>query len=217
MEWLVKVGGSLFPENAIRLCKALVGRRVLVVCGGGVFTDKIREYDEELHFSNTAAHKTAILCMDIMGMLVSDKVEDSVPIYSLEDAKKAINKSKLPILMPSRLLQCVDPLKHSWKVTSDSLSFYISHLLQTKMLIATNVDGIYTHKPSSKNAELLKTINAKKLLSFGETSIDEILPQLLLEYKSNCYVVNGKYPERAISIIEGRIGGNMEYTYIRGD
>lgn len=217
MEWLVKVGGSLFPENAIRLCKALVGRKVLVVCGGGVFADKIREYDGELHFSNTASHKTAIQCMDIMGMLISDKVEDSVSIYSLEDAEKAINKSKLPILMPSKLLRCIDPLEHSWKVTSDSLSFYISHLLQTKMLIATNVDGIYTHKPSSNNAELLKTINAKKLLSFGETSVDEILPQLLLEYKSNCYVVNGKYPERAISIIESRIEGNMEYTYIRGD
>lgn len=213
MEWVIKLGGSLFPEDAIKFCNALVGKKALIICGGGEFANKIREYDICINFSNTANHKTAILCMDIIGMLVADKIEDAIAVYSLEDAKKAINNGKLPILLPSKLLEYLDPLEHSWNVTSDSISVYISWLLKTKILIVTNVDGIYTDDPSLDGAKLIKSINAKKLLNFGETSVDENLPELLLKYKLDCYVVNGKYPKRAISIIEGK---SSKYTFIGG-
>ncbi len=204
MEWVVKIGGSLFPEDAITVCKALVGKNAIVICGGGDLANKIREYDENIKFSDTAAHKTAILCMDILGMLVADKVDDAEAVYSLEEAKKTVDDGKLPVLLPSRLFEYLDPLKHSWNVTSDSISVYISWLLKSKILIVTNVDGIYDINPSIDGAKLLKSINAKKLLNFGETSVDENLPELLLKYKLDCYVVNGKFPERAVSIIEGK-------------
>ncbi|MBI5679975.1 MAG: delta 1-pyrroline-5-carboxylate synthetase [Methanobacterium sp.] len=214
MEWVVKLGGSLFPEDAINLCKELVGQNVIVICGGGEFANKIREYDQDTNFSDTTAHKTAILCMDIIGMLVADKIDDVVSVYSLEYAKKVLDEGKLPILLPSKLLEYLDPLEHSWKVTSDSISVYISWLLKTKILIVTNVDGIYTFEPSLDGAKLIKSISAKKLLTFSETSVDENLPELLLKYKLDCYVVNGKYPERAISIIEGK---SSKYTFIGGN
>src|SRR5512147_1224018 len=98
MEWVVKIGGSLFPKDAINLCNALIGKKALVICGGGELANKIREYDQEIRFSDTASHKTAILCMDILGMLLADKIDDVEAVYSLEDAKKAINNGKLPVL-----------------------------------------------------------------------------------------------------------------------
>ena len=214
MEWVVKLGGSLFPEDAINVCKALIGKNAMVICGGGDLANKIREYDASIKFSDTAAHKTAIMCMDILGMLVADKVDDAEVVYSIEDAKKAVDNCKLPVLLPSRLFEYLDPLEHSWNVTSDSISVYMAWLLKSKILIVTNVDGIYDTNPSRDGAKLLKSINAKKLLNFGETSVDENLPELLLKYKLDCYVVNGKFPERAVSIIEGKssistlIGGN---------
>jgi len=214
MEWLVKLGGSLFPENAIEFCKSIVGKNAVVICGGGEFADKIREYDRDMEFSNSASHKTAILCMDLMGMLVADKVDGAEAVYSLEDAGKVLNVGKLSVLLPSKLLEYLDPLGHSWKVTSDSISVYIAWLLKTKILIVTNVDGIYDFDPSIGGAKLIKNISAKKLLTFGETSVDENLPELLLKYRLDCYVVNGKYPERAISIIEGE---SSKYTFIGGN
>lgn len=213
MEWVVKIGGSLFPEDAIELCKTLTGKKALIICGGGEFANKIREYDENINFSDTATHKTAIHCMDIIGMLLADKIDGVIAVYSLEDAKKAVDDGKLPVLLPSKLFEYLDPLEHSWKVTSDSISVYISWLLKTKILIVTNVDGIYTKEPSLDGAKLIKDISAKKLLNFGESSVDENLPELLLKYKLDCYVVNGKYPERAISIIEGK---SSKYTFIGG-
>ena len=214
MEWVVKLGGSLFHEDAVKFCKSLVGKNVLIICGGGEFANKIREYDAEMEFSDSASHKTAILCMDILGMLVADKVDGAEAVYSLEDAKKVLNDGKLPVLLPSKLFEYLDPLEHSWKVTSDSIAVYISWLLKTKILIVTNVDGIYTDDPSLDGAKLIQNISAKKLLTFGETSVDENLPELLLKYKLDCYVVNGKYPKRAISIIEGK---SSKYTFIGGN
>lgn len=211
MEWVVKLGGSLFPEDAIKFCKALIGKKVVVICGGGEFADKIRDYDYKMDFSSTSAHKAAILCMDILGMLLADKVDHAKAVYSLEEAKKILEEGKLPILLPSKLLEYIDPLEHSWKVTSDSISVYFSWLLESKILIVTNVDGIYDIDPSLQGKDLIEKISAKKLLTFGETSVDENLPRLLLKYKLDCYVVNGKYPQRAISIIEGK---RSKYTFI---
>ena len=214
MEWVVKVGGSLFPEDAVKLCQELVGSNALVVCGGGTLANSLRDYDAKMGFSDTANHVTAILCMDILGILLADKVQGALAVYSLQDAKKVLDEGKLPVLLPSKLMEYLDPLKHSWSVTSDSISCYVSHLLKAKLLIATDVDGIYTSYPLKDDAKLIKNISAKKLLNFGETSVDETLGELLLQYRSNCYVVNGRYPERVLAVIEGK---NSKYTLIGGD
>lgn len=214
MEWVVKIGGSLFPHYSINLAQELLGEDVLIICGGGQLANQIREYHHELNFSPTASHKTAILCMDILGMLLADKVKGAEAVRSLEEAKKILNEGKLPVLIPSMLLEYLDPLEHSWRVTSDSISLYLSDLLDAKLLITTDVDGIYTHRPSMDGAQFIKEISAKKLLNFGETSLDESFAELLLKYKTSTYVVNGKHPERVLAILDGRSSIN---TFIGGD
>jgi 5-(aminomethyl)-3-furanmethanol phosphate kinase len=217
MEWVVKVGGSLFPEYAVELCRALSGKSAMIICGGGALANILRNYHDKIDFSDTASHKSAILCMDILGILLADKVPHAVEVCSLKQAYKALNENKLPILIPSIIIDDLDPLEHSWRVTSDSLSLYISHLLKAKLLIATDVDGIYDQHPSKDGAQFIKNISAKKLLDFAETSVDEFLGELLLQYKSSCYVVNGKYPERVLSIIDGKSHENIKYTLIGGN
>lgn len=216
MDWIVKIGGSLFPEDAVELAKTLVGKDVMLICGGGELANVLRRYDKKMGYSNTATHRSAILCMDILGMLLSDKVPAAVGVYSFPEAQEVLNEGKLPILIPSKILFDLDPLKHSWEVTSDSLSLYIAHQLKAKLLIATDVDGIYDPQPSMHGTQLIRDISAKKLLDFGETSVDEYLANLLLQYRYSCYVVNGKYPQRVLSVIEGRIEGDNKYTLIGG-
>lgn len=214
MEWVVKIGGSLFPDHAINLAKTLKNRDVLIICGGGDFANLLRQFDHQVHFSKSASHHTAVMCMDILGRLLSDKIKDGIAVYSLEDAKSAIRAGKTPVLLPSKIMHLLDPLKHSWRVTSDSISLYLAHLLEAKLLIATDVDGIYTRDPSLDGAQLLKNIDVRKLLNFGETSVDDSFAELLFKYPSACYVVNGKYPERVLSILDGY---SSIYTFIGGD
>ena len=64
----------------------------------------------------------------------------------------------------------------------------------------------------------LNKIDATTLLTFQESSIDVMLPSLLLKFGTNCYVVNGKYPERVLSLIDDNVNDyNFDYTQIIGD
>jgi aspartokinase-like uncharacterized kinase len=208
----------LFPKKAIELVNSLENTSCLVINGGGDFANLIREYDREIDFSNDITHETAIDSMDIIAKLLNDKFEFTEIAYDLKKKKKIANLNKIPILACSKILKDLDPFEHTWNVTSDSIAAYISNLLEAKLLIATNVDGIYTRKPTHHMSNFIDEIDAKELLNFDETSVDLILAELLLEFGSNCFVVNGNYPERVMSIIDNNTDiYNFQYTYIRGD
>lgn len=215
---MVKIGGSLFPEQAIKVAKAIEGTKSLIITGGGEFANLIREYDEKIKFSNEMTHRTAVETMGITSKLLNDKLNFTRIVDGLDDAKKVSENGEIPILITSKILDEKDPLEHSWKVSSDSISAYISHLLKSKLLITTNVNGIYTRKPGLKNSIFIDEVDAKKLLSFDESSIDLMLPELLIKFGADCFVINGNFPERVSSIIKlNKNSYDFEYTYIRGE
>ncbi|MDR3222363.1 MAG: delta 1-pyrroline-5-carboxylate synthetase [Methanobrevibacter sp.] len=217
IEWVVKIGGSLFPEQAIKVAKAIKETNSLIITGGGEFANLIRKYDKKIKFSKDVTHQTAINTMDVTSKLLNDKLTFTKIVDSLDDAKKISKNGEIPILTTSKILNEKNPLEHSWKVSSDSISAYISHLLKSKLLITTNVNGIYTRKPGLKNSIFINEIDAKKLLSFDESSIDLMLPEILIKFGSDCFVVNGNFPERVLSIIKlNKNNHDFKYTYIRG-
>ena len=215
---VVKIGGSLFPNYAIDLAKKLENTNSLIVLGGGEFANLIRKYDSEINFSQETNHWTAIDCMDIIAKLVNDKVESTKLAYSIDEAIAISNEGFTPIFVVSKFLREDDPFECSWDVTSDSIAAYISHLLNANLLIVTNVNGIYTQEPKEPGSTFISKIDAKTMLNFPESSIDVMLPTLLLKFGTNCYVVNGKYPERVLSLIDDNINDyNFDYTQIIGD
>lgn len=215
---VVKIGGSLFPNYAINLAKKLENTNSLIVLGGGEFANLIRKYDSEINFSQETNHWTAIDCMDIIAKLVNDKVESTKLAYSIDDAIAISDEGFTPIFVVSKFLREDDPFECSWDVTSDSIAAYISHRLNANLLIVTNVNGIYTQEPKESGSTFISKIDAKTMLNFPESSIDVMLPTLLLKFGTNCYVVNGKYPERVLSLIDDNINDyNFDYTQIIGD
>lgn len=218
IDYVIKIGGSLFPDYAIELVKQLEGTNTLIILGGGEFANLIRKYDEELEFSPKVSHQTAIEAMGILAQLVDDKVQCSRLVYSIDQAIDVSDKGYIPILIVDEILKKDDPFKYSWDVTSDSISAYVANLLNANLLIVTNVNGIYTREPKEEGSKFIDIIDAKKLLTFDESSIDLMLPSLLIEFGTNCYVVNGMYPERVLSLIDDNIDDyNFKYTQIIGD
>jgi aspartokinase-like uncharacterized kinase len=210
MEAVVKVGGSLAKDTAIleRLCQELSRLaetyKVVVVPGGSEFADTTRKLDKEFNLSNTVGHKIAILAMDQYGLLLSDIAPNSIISYSLEEIKQS-TKRILPILLPSAHMFREDPLEHSWDVTSDSISAYIASLLHAeKLVLVTDVDGIFSDDPKkNRNAKFIEELTARSLWTWNtRTSVDKTLPKLLLQSRLDCYVVNGRYPERTKLILE---------------
>lgn len=215
---VVKIGGSLFPEYAIDLAKRLENTNSCIVLGGGEFANLIRKYDNEIKFTQETNHWTAIDCMDIIAKLVNDKVDSTKLAYSIDEVNQIADEGFTPIFVVSEFLKTEDFFECSWDVTSDSIAAYISHLLNAKLLIVTNVNGIYTQEPKEPGSTFISKIDATTLLTFQESSIDVMLPSLLLEFGTNCYVVNGKYPERVLSLIDDNVNDyNFDYTKIIGE
>lgn len=215
---VVKIGGSLFPDYAIDLANKLKNTDSCIILGGGEFANLIRKYNDEEDFSEEVNHWTAIDCMDIIAKLTNDKVESARLAYSIEDINKISDDGFTPIFIVSKFLREEDPFECSWDVTSDSIAAYVAHLLNANLLIVTNVNGIYTQEPKESGSTFISKIDAKTLLTFPETSVDVMLPSLLLKFGTNCYVVNGKYPERVLSLIDDNINDyNFDYTQITGD
>lgn len=211
MESVLKVGGSLaeHPESLAKLCRELSVlakvHRIVVVPGGGEFADTVRRIDKTYMLSNAVAHKMAILAMDQYGLLLSDITPNSYVCYETEETNTT--HGKLPIFLPSRLMFCEDPLENSWDVTSDTISAYIADVLHAKkLLLVTDVDGIFTHDPKKgMKTKLIEQVSAKELLELKErTSVDKMLPKMVLQTKLDCYVVNGKHPERVQQILENK-------------
>jgi len=215
---VVKIGGSLFPDYAIRLAEQLENTDSLIVLGGGEFANLIRKYDDEMGFGEETNHWCAIDCMDIIAKLVNDKVDSTKLAYSVDEAQKISDNGFTPIFVVSDFLKTEDPFECSWDVTSDSIAAYISHAINANLLIVTNVNGIYTQEPKEDGSTFISKIDATTLLTFQESSIDVMLPSLLLKFGSNCYVVNGKYPERVLSLIDDNVNDyNFDYTEVIGE
>ena len=215
---VVKIGGSLFPDYAIDLADKLKNTDSCIILGGGEFANLIRKYNDEQNFSDDVNHWTAIDCMDIIAKLVNDKVESCRLAFSLEDVQAISEDGFTPIFAVSKFLRDEDPFECSWDVTSDSIAAYVANCLNANLFIVTNVNGIYTQEPKEPGSTFISKIDAKTLLTFQESSIDVMLPSLLLKFGTNCYVVNGKYPERVLSLIDDNINDyNFDYTQIIGD
>jgi aspartokinase-like uncharacterized kinase len=209
---VIKVGGSLAedPKRLRDLCTKLSEfaekYAIVMVPGGGKFADVVRDFDLRFNLSSGISHRMAILGMDQFGLLLSQIIPNSCATYLLSDVKQLSEIRVVPIFLPSRLMFQKDPLKNSWDVTSDSIAAYVgSQLRAVKVLLATDVDGIFTKDPKQySDATLIEQLSAEKLLELNQrTSVDRYLPKLLLEAQIDCYVVNGKYPDRVEAILAG--------------
>lgn len=210
MEAVLKVGGSLAedPNSLTNLCQELTllakNHSIFIVPGGGKFADAIRKLEETYSLSDMVAHKMAILAMDQYGLFLSDITPDSNVSYLLEEISNIMN-GKLPIFLPSQLMLREDSLEKSWDVTSDTIAAYIAGKVNAqKLVLVTDVDGIFFEDPKkNSDTKLVEELSAKELQGWNKrTSVDKILPKMLLRTKIDCYVVNGNYPKRIRSILE---------------
>ena len=209
---VIKIGGSLalFPEKLKILCTKLSAlskkQNIILIPGGGEFADTVRVLYKRFSLSDSISHQMAILAMDQYGLLLSDLIKNSKATNQLGQVQNIFDLHQLPVFLPSNFMQKNDPLENSWNVTSDSIAVYIANQLSIKkILLVTDVDGIFTRDPKKYPAsQLINEISAKQLDEMNDTtSVDNFLPKLLLKIQIKCYVVNGLFPERVVDILGG--------------
>ncbi|WMW24443.1 amino acid kinase [Methanolobus sediminis] len=211
MRTVVKLGGSLIRHSASIIsaleeyfgtCGQGDDHSILIVPGGGVFANSVRDISEKCSIGDDAAHWMAILSMEQYAYFLIDKTG----INSVENIHEF--PAGVSVLMPYKMLKETDRLPHSWNVTSDTIGAWIAKETGSRFVKVTDVDGVIA------DDIIQKWMTALELSRMGVTCIDSSLPGFLMENMMDCVVVNGMYPERVIDAV---IGKNVIGTHIKGN
>lgn len=141
VDLVIKVGGGLLAhpdclvDSLTQIAAAAQRVRLLIVPGGGPFADTIRAIDRDIGLGDDEAHWMAVLAMDQYAHLLAAKLEGGVLAHTKVAISAALDAGRIPVLAPYRWLREVDPLPHSWDVTSDSLAAWITGALESDRLL----------------------------------------------------------------------------------
>jgi aspartokinase-like uncharacterized kinase len=143
---VIKIGGSAlaYPALLTQLLARLDdcgGQGLVVVPGGGPFADAVRAVDLEHRLTDTAAHWMAVRGMDQFAELLVARLLNGALVESPAEVRTALAAGRLPVLAPSRWLRAVDPLPHSWDVTSDSIAAWVAGVLGAAQVVLIKPPG----------------------------------------------------------------------------
>jgi 5-(aminomethyl)-3-furanmethanol phosphate kinase len=201
LDAVMKIGGSLGRSHAlVALCREISRlaktRSILVVPGGGIFADRVRETDRLFDLGDTAAHCMALLAMDQYAYLLNRLTRDSSLSSDLEAACASAASGRAAIFLPSALVIRADPLPHSWQVTSDSIAAWVSRCVACRRLILLkNVDGLF------RSDRLIPEMTPRQLEEHSG-GVDEYLACSLKAVAVETWVINGLHPDRLSELLE---------------
>jgi len=137
--WVVKLGGSLLgsPELA-RWLEVLVkfsDGKVVIVPGGGLFADAVREAQQLSKTSDAVAHKLAVIAMDQFGLLLAGMNPALATASSELEIAECGWQHRGIVWLPSKMVLADDTIPKNWQATSDSLSAWLASKLDAEQLI----------------------------------------------------------------------------------
>ena len=169
--WVVKIGGSLLGspelESWLELFVKYSDGNIIIVPGGGIFANAVREAQILTKISDACAHKLSVLAMDQFGLLLANLN----PLLATAKTECEIDERtwqhRAIVWLPSHMVLSDDSIPQSWDVTSDSLAAWLAKKLNAKQLVLVKSD-----KPSASQLCL------KRLTEEGV--VDEALNEFML-------------------------------------
>jgi len=169
---VVKLGGSLALHIG-KIIPALQSahRPLLIVPGGGVFADAVRQSGAATDAD--VAHWMACASMDQFGWtLAAQGIGTTTRIARPRDTC---------VLLPYCALRRYDPLPHSWDITSDTIAAWVAGMIGGDLLVLKSVDGI------EAEGKLLARI-AKPVAT---DVVDPCFLPYVLEHRIRAFILNG--------------------------
>jgi aspartokinase-like uncharacterized kinase len=179
---VVKLGGSLhhqIPDIIPLLCKS--ERPLLVVPGGGLFADAVRQE----RVDDDAAHWMAISAMEQYAWFIASRGMRTTDILAVPETTA--------IFLPYISMRLHDPLPHSWDVTSDSIAAWIAAELGIELLVLKSVDGI------SLKGIILEQVT----IPIKNDVVDPFFIPFVLNHRIKTTIINGKSGECIEKFLNG--------------
>ena len=148
--WIIKIGGSLLGSlELLRWLEVLVKfskGHVIIVPGGGLFADAVREAQKLTNASDAVAHQLALLAMDQFGLLLAGMNDGLVTASSeLEIAERGWQHRAM-VWLPSQMILVDQSIPQNWQVTSDSLSAWLANKLGAEQLILVKSKSLISYQ-----------------------------------------------------------------------
>ena len=155
--WVIKLGGSLLGTPELAHWLTLFARygdgQLVIVPGGGIFADAVREAQQRTHCGDDTAHRMAVMAMDQYGMLLAGLNPALVTASSeLEIAERGWQHRAI-VWLPSAMVLADEHIPASWQVTSDSLAAWLAAKLNAEQLVL-----VKSQRPDSARVSLAALI-----------------------------------------------------------
>ncbi|MEM0027070.1 MAG: hypothetical protein QXT53_04540 [Ignisphaera sp.] len=211
---VIKISGHLIKDaNSLKsLVKEIEDLhrdriRVVILPGGSIFADLIRDIQKEIGFDNDTAHWMAIKAMELYGTYIKSFSPLFEEAYSIEDISFILSNNRIPIVMPYTILRKFDELPHSWSVTSDSIAIFIASKIGCGLVcLGKVVDGV-----KDARGGLIKRIRAEDFEKITQNVVDEYVAKLVENLCIKVAIFNVKKPWILKDIVKGVEG---EYTTV---
>jgi aspartokinase-like uncharacterized kinase len=143
--WIVKVGGSLATAESLPFWLDMLscygGGEVVIVPGGGPFSELVHESQAYWKFDDSSAHFMALLAMTQFGLMLSGIQPSLVPVEQKDDIERVLASDGVPIWLPTEMVTGDENIKRSWDVTSDSLAAWLATCLgASRLLLVKSVE-----------------------------------------------------------------------------
>ncbi|QOJ78167.1 UMP kinase [Infirmifilum lucidum] len=215
--FVIKLGGSLiFDENGalkaeylrafVRLLRDVESRdrKIVVVVGGGAAARSYISVARDVCRNESALDQLGILASRLNASLLFTMYYDLPPVIpsSLEELVRLYH-SNLPVIFTGGF----QPGQ-----STTTVSALTAEATKSQLIIATNVDGVYTSDPRrDPNATLLRKVSIDQLLDMfsqpqkaGEYRLFDMMTlQVIKRSKINTVVVNGNPPDNIRRAMEG--------------
>jgi len=137
--WVVKLGGSLSEDpmlvDWLEVLSDLGGGRVIIVPGGGNFSEASRRAQANWHFDDLAGHNMAVLGMGQFAFMLNGLQPELEMCASEEDMITTMHRGRVALWMPLALLRKEADELTNWGVTSDSLALWLAQRLNAERVV----------------------------------------------------------------------------------
>ncbi len=151
--WVVKLGGSLLgaPElaNWLETLVKFSDGKVVIVPGGGLFANAVREAQQIANVSDALAHQLALLAMDQYGLLLTGLNPALVTARSELEISERGWQHRAIVWLPSKMVLADDTIPKNWEITSDSLSAWLANKLGAEQLILVKSKSLLAYQTNA--------------------------------------------------------------------
>lgn len=129
---VIKIGGSLAKSGRLAdILKTIEARRrpVVIVPGGGVFADAVRDAQQQMGFDDALAHRLALHAMQQMAEVFVALSEAVTMVETLDGIAAALQSGEVPVWLPLAMIENDASIPADWSMTSDGIAAWLAERL----------------------------------------------------------------------------------------